>query len=377
MAKALEIGIIGGGLAGLTCAIHLAQKGLQITVFEKSEYPRHKVCGEYISNEVLPYLSYLGIDVRKLGSVPIDKVHISTQEGKLLSASLPLGGFGISRYVLDQYLFIQAQSHGVQFVQEEVARIIPEDDCYRITTLRDNEYEVDLAIGAYGKRSALDKNLNRSHSQQKTPWIGIKCHYKGIIEKNVVQLHNFPGGYCGISAVESNTVNLCALLHTDEFLAYKNIPDFVDKVMCRNPHVSDFISGGQMVFDRYISIAQIDFSPKLPVENHIPMIGDAAGLIHPLCGNGMAMAFQSAYLISELVLRYETKNNLNQNLRKFEKEYTARWKRKFTSRLRTGRWLQHTLLNPGLQTLAYTMAGLFPGIVPKLIEQTHGKPMLC
>ncbi|RZK61067.1 MAG: FAD-dependent oxidoreductase, partial [Pedobacter sp.] len=58
-----EILIIGGGLAGLTASLHLNKLGFDVTLIEKSTYPQHKVCGEYISNEVLPYFNWLGIDI--------------------------------------------------------------------------------------------------------------------------------------------------------------------------------------------------------------------------------------------------------------------------------------------------------------------------
>lgn len=68
-----DVLIIGGGLAGLASAIHLSQKGLNVTLIEKSAYPKHKVCGEYISNEILPYLLWLGADVSALHPTHISK----------------------------------------------------------------------------------------------------------------------------------------------------------------------------------------------------------------------------------------------------------------------------------------------------------------
>src|SRR4051812_41024591 len=99
-----DILIIGGGLAGLTAALHLQKAGLNVVLIEKNAYPNHKVCGEYISNEVLPYLKWLGVDVESLNPTHINKLHLTTQSGKSTYATLPLGGFGISRYTLDNYL---------------------------------------------------------------------------------------------------------------------------------------------------------------------------------------------------------------------------------------------------------------------------------
>ncbi|MCB0464623.1 MAG: FAD-dependent oxidoreductase, partial [Aequorivita sp.] len=100
-----DVIIIGGGLAGLTAALHLATNNFSVCLIEKNEYPHHKVCGEYVSNEVLPYLNSLGIDPFSVGAKKISKFEITNAKGFPLKASLPLGGFGISRYAFDNLLF--------------------------------------------------------------------------------------------------------------------------------------------------------------------------------------------------------------------------------------------------------------------------------
>ena len=113
--------IIGGGLAGLSNAQFTYQKqGLNVLVIEKNNYPKHKVCGEYISNEVLPYLKFLDIDVYKLGAKKIDKFQLSTTKSKLIASTLPLGGFGISRFCLDNALANKAIQVGAEILQDSV-----------------------------------------------------------------------------------------------------------------------------------------------------------------------------------------------------------------------------------------------------------------
>jgi flavin-dependent dehydrogenase len=109
----IDVLIVGGGLAGLSSAIHLSKQNLSVLVIEKNSYPKHKVCGEYISNEVLPYLDFLEVDVFKLGAKKIDKFQLSTPKGQLISADLPLGGFGIIRFCLDESLSNKALESGV------------------------------------------------------------------------------------------------------------------------------------------------------------------------------------------------------------------------------------------------------------------------
>jgi len=104
MKKNTSVIIIGGGLAGLTTAIHLSKLGLQVILIEKNEFPKHKVCGEYISNEVLPYLNWLDLNILDLAPTNIRKLEFSTASGKRIKSNLPLGGFGISRYTFDEYI---------------------------------------------------------------------------------------------------------------------------------------------------------------------------------------------------------------------------------------------------------------------------------
>ena len=107
-----DVIIIGGGLAGLTSAIHLSKFGLKVIVIEKSDYPQHKVCGEYISNEVLPYLAWLNINIEDLSPSHISNFQFTSVNGKQLNTKLPLGGFGISRYTLDEFLYQKAIQNG-------------------------------------------------------------------------------------------------------------------------------------------------------------------------------------------------------------------------------------------------------------------------
>jgi len=129
--KNKEVLIIGGGLAGLTAAIHLSKIGFQITVVEKNGFPKHKVCGEYISNEVLPYLNWLNLDIADLHPTNITHLDFSTVEGKTIKNSLPLGGFGISRYTLDEYLFKKAIANGCEIIKDTVESIVFDNDEFK------------------------------------------------------------------------------------------------------------------------------------------------------------------------------------------------------------------------------------------------------
>ena len=203
-----EISIIGGGLAGLTAAIDLLNRNFKVVVFEKNDYPKHKVCGEFISNEVLPYLEKLGINIDSLQPAHIYKTELSTHSGKKIKAKLPLGGFGVSRYKLDAYLANKVIELGGEIVFETVKTVDFSEDVFTISTQSGAIFQSKVALGAFGKRSNLDIELNRKFIQQKSPWLGVKAHYSGDFPNDLVGLHNFEGGYCGISKVEDNAINI-------------------------------------------------------------------------------------------------------------------------------------------------------------------------
>ena len=129
-----DVIIVGGGLAGLTSAIHLSKFKQRVLLIEKNTYPKHKVCGEYISNEALPYLNSLGINPIKEGAKKITKVHVSTIKGSLIKGDLPLGGFGMSRYFLDELLANKALSNGVIILHESVESVNFNDNLFCVQT---------------------------------------------------------------------------------------------------------------------------------------------------------------------------------------------------------------------------------------------------
>lgn len=367
-----EVLIIGGGLAGLTAAIHLSSIGINVTVVEKNSYPKHKVCGEYISNEVLPYLKSLNIDISDLYPTHINKLTFSTAAGKSITAPLPLGGFGISRYALDEYLYNKAVANGTLFIHESAETIAFDNDAFTITTSSGKKLEATVVLGAFGKRSNMDQKMQRAFIQQKSPWLAVKAHYKGNFPNDLVGLHNFKGGYCGVSKVENDVVNVCYLADYETFKNYKNIDEYQEKVVSANPNLKAVFSNMTPLFDKPLTISQISFEKKEAVENHMLMIGDTAGLIHPLCGNGMAMAIHSAKIAAELVEEYFNKQLTRKQL---EENYISQWNYNFKNRLKTGRMLSNLLQKPKLSNVVLRIFTAFPFLLPIIINKTHGKPI--
>src|SRR5690554_1549344 len=319
-----DIVIVGGGLGGLTAAFLLAKNGRSVSLIEKKTYPFHRVCGEYISNEVRVFLQKENLFPFELYPAEVSQFRLTTAKGKTLEIRLDLGGFGISRYVFDRYLYQKAQSVGVSFrLQEQVLKtnFIDEANHFELVLQSGETIHADHVIGAFGKRSALDRRLSRSFIHKRSPYIGVKYHIKGDFARDTIAIHHFNGGYCGINPIENNAFNLCYLGNKQQLRDCGSIPKMEQRFLYQNKHLKKLFLDAAFVLDKPEVINEINFDPKLPVENHLLMVGDAAGMIAPLCGNGMAIAIHTGKLAAEALLM----NTSRSEERRVGKEGKSRW----------------------------------------------------
>lgn len=362
--------IIGGGLAGLVCAIRLLRKGIPCTLVEKKAYPFHRVCGEYISNEVRPFLVRENLFPEEINPAEINEFELSAINGKNVVLPLEMGGFGVSRYYFDKYLLDIALKEGLEIFREEATQIRFDNDSFEITTDRQS-HNADILICAHGKRSKIDKSLNRAFIEKRSPYIGVKYHIRVAHPANRVALHNFYKGYCGINAIESGLANLCYLSHRDNLKKFKSIEELEENVLFRNPNIKRIFNEAEFLFDKPEVINEISFETKGPVEQHCLMIGDAAGMITPLNGNGMAMAIHSAYVLSELISNSFKGNDFKRE--ELEYKYSKTWSYLFEQRLRKGRIMQKLFGNAWLSEFTVNLALHSNAIAKTLIRQSHGK----
>mgnify|MGYP006187609737 CR=1 FL=1 len=153
--------------------------------------------------------------------------------GKNASAKLPLGGFGVSRYKLDHFLYQKALANNSVILKDTVTNITFQDDIFTITT-SEQTLTAKIVLGAFGKRSNVDQVLNRNFFNKKSAWLAVKAHYLGNIDNDLVALHNFNGGYCGVSKVENDIINICYLADYETFKNYKNIEEYQKEVLYKN-----------------------------------------------------------------------------------------------------------------------------------------------
>lgn len=403
-----DILIIGGGLAGLFNAILLNRAGYKVTLIERKTYPAHRVCGEYISNEVIPFLSTLDIDLDQLNVSRIRRLEVTAVSGTKMSRPLDLGGFGISRYTFDNFLYEKAKAEGVDFLtgtRVEDIRFLPANTTPDIPSLsgsnrqdfnfspapsagairNSDHFEVTipgdvlaapLVIGSFGKRSNLDQKLKRPFFSKRSPYLAVKYHIRIDHPADLIQLHNFKDGYCGVSKVEDDRYCMCYMAHRDDLRRHGNIPALEANVVRKNPYLDHLFRTAEFLFDKPEVINEISFEKKSPVDNHILMSGDTAGMIAPLCGNGMTMAIHSAKILSEKIIHhYQPNQPFPTSARAaLESSYTQSWSRQFSTRLRTGRQLQRLFGSNTITDLTLRLLNTLPPLSRYLISKTHGQP---
>lgn len=369
-----DIAIIGGGLAGLTAAIHLRQLGLEVVVFEKKKYPHHKVCGEYISKEVIPYFDRLGVEVKEAQPNEINRFQLHAPSGKKVEAQLSLGGVGIRRYTLDNLLYETAKDKGcIFFLETTVQDIIQANDgSFLIKSNKQADTKSKVVLGSFGKRSVLDKSLQRPFVQIPSDYVGLKYYLEKDFPSDLVTLYNFDGGYCGAVQVEDQTVDVALLVRKDRFKAFKNLETFETQALFPNKAIANLFQAETRTLKRPLAISNVSFLPKHQVHNGILMIGDAAGMIPPLAGNGMAMGIHAAKIAAETTSDYLFGRISRVQMEKF---YQQKWRKAFGQRLYWGRWLHYFMGKPLISEFSVKALQNIPFILPPIIRQTHGKPL--
>ena len=302
----------------------------------------------------------------------ITEFQLSSVSGKSTRLSLDLGGFGISRYTFDHFLYEKALQAGVEFMLEtEVLDVSFHEGSFEVKT-SDKCLHAAIVIGAFGKRSRLDAQLDRNFFKKKSPYVGVKYHIKTDHPDNLIALHNFKGGYCGISNIEDGKSNVCYLTHRKNVKQYKNIREMEEKILFQNPHLKSIFSSAEFLFEKPETINEISFQTKEPVWNHTFMAGDAAGMITPLCGNGMAMGIHAAKILTDTIGKYYNKEVLDRQ--GLEKEYTRLWNKTFAKRLWLGRQIQNKLFGSEFTSnLAISLAVYSKPLARGIIKNTHGE----
>ncbi|MFQ3576064.1 MAG: NAD(P)/FAD-dependent oxidoreductase [Cytophagales bacterium] len=364
-----DVIVIGGGISGLSYSILMAQKGWSVLVIEKDSYPRHRVCGEYLSLESLSFLQSIGLNANSPIFPIINKLKITSTGPNFFETNLPLGGIGISRYFLDDFLFQQAKNLEVTVLQnEEVIKF----DHTKVETKNGSIFHSKLILVSIGKSIGNQKKLGIENQKPKTKFVGVKQYFNNHdIDDNTIELHNFNGGYAGISKVENQKTCFCYLANANSIKDFNgDLNKFEKEVMYKNKFLKNHLEKGLKAFETPLTISNFSFGVHNLISKNCINLGDVAGSISPLCGNGMSMAIHSAFIASNFSDRYlNNKLDLDNML----KSYVKAWKKNFNLRVRAGIEIQQFFGNEKRSSILVNIAKYSPKYVSNsLIKLTHG-----
>ena len=368
-----HLGIAGGGLAGLALALQMGRAGYNVVLFEKNNYPRHKVCGEYISLESYPFLCNLLPQLRSMDLPIMKQLLVTAPSGKAIRASLPLGGFGISRYLLDLLLAqeVQKLENVTLLTGTTVQNITPVEGGFQFNTSA-GQFITQQAAGSHGKWSNLDKALATTPPKSSTNYIGVKYHLPAAptVPIDEIQLHNFQDGYCGISRVEDGQYCMCYLTTAANLKKAGSILAMEETILSKNPVMAQLLTLPRS-YEQPLTISNVTFHPKPSHANGILLLGDAAGMITPLCGNGMSMALHASSLAAQHLHQYFLGSASQMDtLLNYERD----WQQHFGLRLKVGRTVQRFFGSSLLSNILLSTVGSIPAATRALVKATHGQP---
>jgi menaquinone-9 beta-reductase len=375
-----DIAVIGGGIAGSTAAGLLAQHGLRVILLEKGDYPRQKVCGEFLSPEGVDVLQRLGVWPQLNRHTP-PRIHslTLTAETRETRQRLPLPGWGVSRWVLDHALWEHVGRLGVATRERCVAQQI-EGDPGRGFSLTVRQAGLPLApVKARVVLCATGRQW-QARAQRRTPdkgveprFVGIKAHFRGVPLEGHVELHTFRHGYCGLVEVTGDVSNLCCWVEAAAFRrAGGTPPRALVCALTQNLPLRVRLQMAEQVGTHWITTSCAHRRTATPVTEDIWNIGDRAAMVAPFTGDGMGMGLRAAELAATILpMAFRRELSWDQA----STEYARRWRQEFRPCLRWGRRLEGILLQPRLASLACLALNWMPSLMELFYHRTrHMRP---
>jgi len=305
-----DVVVAGAGIAGSSVSKALADRGWRTLCVDRRSFPRHKVCGEFLSTEARRTLRELKLiePVQSLRPAEIERACLfSDDQEHVLEIPIPEHAWGISRYALDDALHEAAAQSGVHMAMGTMLTTMRREGGEYVVELRRGAERSSIraraVIAAWGNRSRIvDRKSTQSANRT---YIGLKCHLEGIHSASAVELYIVPGGYIGIAPIEGGRLNMSGLLQhhltTDR---QRSIEDHLLTAALHNPALEQRLRGAVFVPGSEAAIYPVvlDRAPRLWDE--CPCIGDAGLMIPPLCGDGMSIALYTAKVCAASTDRY-------------------------------------------------------------------------
>ncbi|HWX55238.1 MAG TPA: FAD-dependent oxidoreductase [Verrucomicrobiae bacterium] len=281
---AYDLIVAGAGPAGSACAITAARAGAKVLLLEKDRFPRHKVCGEFVSPESLRLLEWL-LGEKQFQTSPeigVSRVFFGNEP-----ITLPISpcARSISRFDLDSALLQAARQAGVQADEGVTVREIAQQDNFQVRTAG-KSFVARAVVNATGRWSQLTQY---PHGGEK--WIGLKAHFREDAPPPSVDLYFFNGGYCGVQPVGPDAVNASAMVRADAAHS-------LEEVFARNPELWRRSRDWQPIFSP-ITTSPLCFRRPQTESRGVFLAGDAASFVDPFAGDGISLALHTGRLAAE------------------------------------------------------------------------------
>jgi flavin-dependent dehydrogenase len=367
--------IVGAGPSGSTAAILLAQAGWSVALIEKQRFPRRKVCGECIAASNLPLLDALGIGDAFMAVAGPELRRVALLCGaQSVSAALPQSddtkypwGRALGREHLDVLLLQRAKAVGASVLQPCAAQSLagqPGDFRCNVTTVGSDEpvlLRAPVAIAAYGSWQPLPADRARRRSERgASNLLAFKANFCNVrLEKGLLPVLSFRGGYGGMVIADHGTTTLACCIRADRLNACRQAfrgetAGTAIEAYLRHEcdGVRDALIGASRV-GPWLAAGPIRPGIRLPRSGtDVFLVGNAAGEAHPIVGEGISMALQSAWLLCEqLVLCPDVLLNGvggQKRQREIQQRYAAQWRTHFMRRMRLAAWLAQAAMRPAV-----------------------------
>lgn len=397
MRKNFDAIIIGGGPAGASAAILLAEAGWRVAVIEQHSFPRRKVCGECLAASNLPLLARLGVGnaFAELAGPPLREVALISGERTVRAALPPLPhddfpwGAALGRETLDTLLLAQAARSGADVFQPWTAREIEGTaghvECHIVKThaVKHATTQATLcapvliaAHGSWRMREAITEL--RSHQRlpsRDTDLFAFKANYaRSRLEPGLLPVLSFPGGYGGMVLGDAGMATLAFCIRRDTLARCRaNLPGET-AARAALAHILQHCHGVYDAFESALPRGQwLGVGPLRPgirlggqgsAENGAAfLIGNAAGEAHPIIGEGMSMAMQSAWLLASILAPCKAEAADPQQQAALRQAYARSWRRQFSTRIALAAMFAHVAMRPALSSAAMMLLQRYPQLL--------------
>ena len=334
MATMYDLIVIGGGPAGSAAAITAARSGARVLLLERGRFPRHKVCGEFVSPESLSLVSSLLSPqcLPLLREAPlIPQVRLLVDAKTLLGAINPPAA-SIARFDLDSALWDSAAELGVEAKQSVTAQAVQGVGPFRVATSA-GAFEARAIVNASGRWSNLTADVSQGQKTSEK-WLGLKAHFAEANPNPSVDLYFFDGGYCGVQPLSDHSINACAMVRAD-------VGSDLAQIFRQHPALHDRSRTWQPLSEPVFTSPLIFRKPQ-PVRDGILMAGDAAAFVDPFVGDGISLALRTGALAGECLGEYFRGKPLQATL----EQYSAFYQQRFATVFRTSSKIRKLLRLP-------------------------------